>query len=362
MNRLPPGPYGRVSCMRLAGRKKNMPRLPDVKRYRSSIGVRIYRIAVRVLPDLSGRVYLLLGAGPPTLVDTGSGHGQSTADILAGLETVRTRFGEQVRLDDIRRILLTHAHVDHVGGLRELVKHTKAELGIHPLALPKLAAPEERTTLSKLRMERFLAEAGVEPKQRRELTDAYNVPHGATGPVRVHLALDDNRTLDGLHFIHTPGHAPGHVCIVLGDVLLSGDHILARTIPQQWPESFAPYTGLGHYLESLERIRNVPGLRLAMGGHEQVMHDVYHRIQQIHQAQMRRLDRVLEILATADHPLCIAETARKAYSQQTGVHAVLAMKDVAARVEYLHQRARLRVANLDELEAGTSSAPRYCLS
>ncbi len=70
-----------------------MPVLPPVKKFVSQTGVRIYRIPCQVLPALSARVYLLLGAGPPTLVDTGSGLEMSTRHILAGVGTVRQEFG-----------------------------------------------------------------------------------------------------------------------------------------------------------------------------------------------------------------------------------------------------------------------------
>ena len=73
-----------------------MPHLPPVSRFESNTGVRIYRIPCRVFETLSARVYLLLGAGPVTLVDTGSGLELCNRDILAGLETVRREFGESV--------------------------------------------------------------------------------------------------------------------------------------------------------------------------------------------------------------------------------------------------------------------------
>ena len=43
--------------------------LPPVTRYVSDTGVRIYRIACQAFPDLVANVYLLLGAGVPTLVE-----------------------------------------------------------------------------------------------------------------------------------------------------------------------------------------------------------------------------------------------------------------------------------------------------
>jgi len=58
--------------------------LPPVARFDSSSNVRIYRVSCRAFPGLVTHVYLLLGAGPVTLVDTGSGYGESTADLFAG--------------------------------------------------------------------------------------------------------------------------------------------------------------------------------------------------------------------------------------------------------------------------------------
>ena len=78
--------------------------------------------------------------------------------------------------------------------------------------------------------------------------------------------LVDNQQFDGLRFIHTPGHCPGQVCIGLGEVLLSADHILPEISPHQAPESIMPYTGLGHYLESLDKVAAHQGIRLRAGG------------------------------------------------------------------------------------------------
>ena len=115
------------------GKPCKMPVLPPVKKFVSQTGVRIYRIPCQVLPALSARVYLLLGAGPPTLVDTGSGLEMSTRHILAGVETVRREFNEPIHLGDIGRIMISHGHTDHVGGLPDLLPLTAAQVAIHPL-------------------------------------------------------------------------------------------------------------------------------------------------------------------------------------------------------------------------------------
>ncbi|HUT12668.1 MAG TPA: MBL fold metallo-hydrolase [Thermoguttaceae bacterium] len=338
-----------------------MPTLPAVKQFVSSNAVRIYRIPCRVFEHLTARVYLLLGAGPPTLVDTGSGSGESTRDILAGLETVRTEFGEPVRPGDLRRIIITHGHVDHVGGLWELRQVTQADVAIHPLDCRAITAPDERAAVGKRRMLDFLKRAGLLPEESAQLVEQIGYRRRGRERIPAAIEITDERELEGLKFIHTPGHSPGHVCIAVGDVLLSADHILARTIPQLWPESLMPYTGLGHYLESLDKVRRIDGLNLALAGHEPVIHDLCGRIETIRASHERRLDRLLDIVRKSCRPLSISEISRTMYSTKRGFDAVLALTDVGARVEYLHQRGRLPAANLDEIETEENPVGRYCV-
>jgi glyoxylase-like metal-dependent hydrolase (beta-lactamase superfamily II) len=336
-----------------------MPRLPAVKRFVSNTGVRVYRIPCEVLPGLSGRVYLLLGAGPPTLVDAGSGEGASTRQILAGLDAVRSEFAEPFRAQDIRRILVTHGHIDHIGGLWDLLQVAKAEVAVHPLDQRVIAAWDERSVVFNQGLTRFLRHAGVEPAAEAGLIRVFGFTPGRVRSVRVRNALDETEPLDGLRIIHTPGHSPGHVCIAVANILLCGDHILPRTISQQWPESMVPYTGLGHYLDSLDKIARVEGIDVALGGHEPPMRDLAARIDELRAIHLRRLDRVEEIIRKASDPPTIAEITRQMYSRQKGLHALLALTDVGSRVEHIDLRGRLELANLEEIQRREDAPRRY---
>ena len=127
-----------------------------VQKFVSNTGVRIYRIPCQVFDGLSARVYLLLGLPTPTLVDAGSGLGACTRHILAGLETVRREFGERVRASDIGRIIVSHCHMDHIGGLSELVPTAGARVAIHALDRSAVTAHREFTVVGNCRLNGFL--------------------------------------------------------------------------------------------------------------------------------------------------------------------------------------------------------------
>ncbi len=336
---------------------------PDVRRFDSSSGVRIYRISSEAFPGLVVHVYLLLEAGPPTLIDAGSGFGESTAQILAGLQQVRTEFGESVTLADIRRIIITHGHIDHFGGLAQLHElMPSAEIAIHQLDARILTAFEERVAVAKKGLRQFLEQAGVGESLLSGFLDVYGYSKRNMRSLPVAHTLTDHQEWDGMYFIHTPGHCPGQVCIKLGDVLLSADHVLPEISPHQAPESIMPYTGLGHYLDSLYKVSQVEGIRLTLGGHQGPIQDLYRRTNDIRQSHERKLEKILGMIRQSPEPLTVNEISQQLYVHVKGFHVLLALEEVAAHVEYLYQHNRLAIANLDQYQTHDNPPIRYIVS
>jgi len=333
--------------------------LPPIESFVSSTGVRIYRIPCEAFPGFIVYCHLLLGAGPPTLVDTGSGYGSSNQQLLSGLEAVRTRFGEAIGLRDIGRIIITHGHIDHFGGLSHLKEHVPAEVAVHPLDRRVLSHYEERVIVATKNVRFYLQQAGVPAEMQQNLIDIYQFSKKHVRSVPVDRELNDGDELDGLRFFHTPGHCPGQLCIGVGDILLSADHILPGISPHQSPESITAFTGLAHYLEALDKVARIGGFDLALGGHEGPTRDVYRRIDAIRAGHARKLDRVLGIIRAAPEPPTVQEVTTTMYPKVQGFDVLLALEEAGAHVEYLYQHGRLEVTNLDEVEREDNPAVRY---
>jgi glyoxylase-like metal-dependent hydrolase (beta-lactamase superfamily II) len=147
-----------------------------------------------------GNAYLVRGTDGLLLVDSGTPG--SAKRILASIARIGGTPG------DLRYIVLTHWHLDHVGRSAELQRQTGAQVAIHALDAGVLSG-RERPPKGRLAM------AALERLMRLERP----APD---------ILLDGGETIAGLEVVHMPGHTEGSIVLRRDDgVLFSGDALIA---------------------------------------------------------------------------------------------------------------------------------------
>ncbi len=320
---------------------------PHVRLYQSRSGIRIYRLPVETFPQHINNIYLILDGDHSTLFDVGSGTPQSVEDLRRGFAEVRERFGEDVDLSTIQHVVISHSHIDHFGFVAYFTRETDAAVFIHELDARVLNNFEERIVLASKDLRVFMERSGLGPEARQELEELYCFSKNFFKSVELDRALrDGDRIINGYIVHHVPGHCPGQVCLQVDDVLLTADHVLSRITPHQSPASITPFCGLEHYLHSLDKIRRIDGVSLALPGHEEAIPDLRARIDAIVAHHTRRLNQVLDICR---EPAPVVQISMRLFGPQGGYARILALEEAGAHVEYLFQRGELRIANLEEV-------------
>jgi glyoxylase-like metal-dependent hydrolase (beta-lactamase superfamily II) len=145
-------------------------------------------------------VYLVVNGKELTVIDTGtSGNAQKTAAYIQKLGFQPT---------DVKTIILTHSHIDHMGSVKELKELTHAKLAVHiedaDYVSGKKPLPKPKNIL-------FRAAA------------SFIKPAFAEADV----TLKDGDKIEGLTVIHVPGHTPGSIALLDEEkkVLFAGDTI-----------------------------------------------------------------------------------------------------------------------------------------
>lgn len=158
-----------------------------------------------------GHVYLWRDPDGLTLIDAGvPGSAPEIAAALRGL-------GHDTK--EVRRLVLTHCHIDHTGAAPEIADWGDVEVMAHRLDAPIIrgvaAAPFPQLT-----------------DWERPIFEKVNGggPLTAPVPVRVDRELSDGDVLDfgdGARAVHVPGHTPGSVAVHLPEhrVLFTGDTV-----------------------------------------------------------------------------------------------------------------------------------------
>jgi glyoxylase-like metal-dependent hydrolase (beta-lactamase superfamily II) len=329
----------------------------------------VYTLTLDAFPHFTVNTYLVVigeasAPGYTALIDTGSSSPESTAGLEAGMAAVKAHWGEAVGWDTLSRVVVTHAHPDHVAGLPFVRGHTRAPVAAHATDVPTIEHPQAARDAAMIQVEDQLRWAGVPltgeaggpmdySTRLRNRSRNQMLPQG----VSVETVLRGGELLDG-HFqvIHTPGHGGGQVCLQLHDVLLSADHLLPHNSPPLMPERAQRGAGLSHYFDSLGRIEALSGVDVALGGHGDPMHDWRGRIVQL---RARYQDKLQAVLDAAREPVSVHDLTLSLFPEINRVQALLLLDQTGALVEYLARQGELEMVNPAADRSGADEAALF---
>jgi glyoxylase-like metal-dependent hydrolase (beta-lactamase superfamily II) len=273
------------------------------------------------------------------LVDSGIATDECFSVIEQGMQS------HGISWEDLRILLLTHMHPDHVGLADRILKRTSAKLYMHHADVAHLASIANGMKISPW-FQQAMVEGGVPAELQTKILKSFAMMG------RNFVALTADCTLRGgetipvhggtLQVIWTPGHSAGHVCLYSPEhkFLISGDHMLNGITPNiSWHPD---HDTLGEYLSSLEML-NPYEIELVLGSHGRPFND--HRVW-IRETAKHHAERCQEIRdAMKDGGRTAHQLVGSLWSRGLSpFHHQFAVLETLAHLEYMRRRGELKTS------------------
>ncbi|MDW5595149.1 MBL fold metallo-hydrolase [Conexibacter stalactiti] len=304
----------------------------------------IHELAIPT-PFLVGRVNCwLIEDEPLTLVDCGPNSGKA----LDELERALARHGH--RVEDLRLIVLTHQHLDHIGLVDVLVRRSGAEVA----AIDRLgaylgdyvAAAELDDAFAVALMNRH----GIPADVAQALKAVSTAFRGWGSGAELTRPLADGATLRlrdrTFEVLHRPGHSPSDTVFWDAErqLLIGGDHLIKHIssnplvarplpLPGERPSDERPHA-LRSYLDSLAQTRELPA-RIVLSGHGEPVTDHVSLIDERAVMTERRARKILGLLQ--ERPLTAYELAQRMWGNVAVTQAFLTLSEVLGHVDLLRR-------------------------
>ncbi len=290
-------------------------------------------------PFLVGAVNaFLVKSDPITLVDAGLKTGEAF-DIL------RSVFKQQgLALSDLKTVLLTHTHIDHVGLLGRLRDHADFTIYAHPDATHhRLNCENNREEAHQFGLA-IMRKFGAPDEVVREASEEQHSYREYASDASVDEGVEDREAVGPYTVYHVPGHSALDILFVDHDARLAftGDHILTETSPNpllRRPKPGQPRAkSLVQYRHSL-RITHDLDLDVCYPGHGAPIQNHRAVIEALLARQDKRSQRILEILG--GRSLSVYDVARALFPRMDTKYMFLQLSSSVGHLEVLEEEGRV---------------------
>jgi glyoxylase-like metal-dependent hydrolase (beta-lactamase superfamily II) len=237
-------------------------------------------------------VYAFAGPAGLTLIDAGWDSDEGWDALQAGLDGIGGAVAQ------VRGVLVTHAHFDHIGLARRVREVSGAWVALHPADAAVVSRPDFRDAhLAVATQARWLQAQGAPADEAAAVVGTPEQYAAFTTMALADRLLRHGELADvpgwTLRAIHTPGHTPGHLCFLdeRTGLLFSGDHVLPRISPNISADRASDPDPLGDYLAALQDIRSLD-VREVLPAHEWRFRGLQARVDQLtahHEARLAEL-------------------------------------------------------------------------
>ncbi len=252
-----------------------MPRNVNIERYEVPIAIRALKTA---------NIYIMDG-DESVIIDSGMS-AESVELVKDGIRKYRPE-----------KLILTHLHIDHLGGSLTLWNDygIPAYINEADLKIIRSVVENEKDYINRY-IELFSAN-GVPQKIKDDLIRMHPVInfHKYYSSLDFLESFEKLKVDSGMELIHLPGHSPGSSAVYIrnGKIMISGDHVLGKITPNI--SVYGDEDDLGLYLASLKKVKDMD-VSIIYPGHGPPINDPNSRISEIIKHHELRMGNILSAI------------------------------------------------------------------
>jgi glyoxylase-like metal-dependent hydrolase (beta-lactamase superfamily II) len=306
----------------------------------------IHRLRIPT-PFAVGRVNTyLIEDSPLTLVDSGPNSGKALDELQYQL----AQYGHSI--DDIELCVLTHQHIDHLGLMDIIARHSGAEVAAIDKAVHFVGHFSEDAAKDDEFASSVMLRHGIPEEMVRALKTVSSAFRSWGASVDVTRPLRDGQELvlrdRVLQALHRPGHSPSDTIFWDSErrILIAADHLIGHISSN--PLISRPLEGsvsaderpraLLTYLQSLRKTRELPA-EIVLSGHGEPITDHVSLIDERLEFHARRAERIYELIA--ERPRTGHELAQALFGDVAVTQAYLTLSEVLGHVDLLVEAGRV---------------------